>query len=242
MRLLAILLLLGPQAGSAAELSTVFCEPLARLNEQVNYCDENHAYVPAAQKCFQDYKAAVDAENAKIQAVLDKEATRAKGAEQETSFQTSQAVLASAMSTLASLLLRGTQVHNEIDDYSQDLVLPIYDAYPEDYDLDPHSAEAQQILREKECYGEPAEDLDAVMADLRKILTDLAKTKEKVAALHKGSVSRDDQLGSLAPTKQGKNKGLGQGSVRVPAGKSKNGASSITGIEESKKKSNELPK
>lgn len=234
-RYLGILILLFPISVSAKSI----CESLSSLSAQVNYCDENMAYVPAAKNCFKKYKELVDSENAKIKAVLNKDVKNAKGSEQQADFQTTETVLKSAIKTLDNLLAQGKQTYNEIDAFSEDMVLPIYEAYPEDYELDPKSAQGQKIFREKECYGEPMEDLDKIKTELKDIISDLEKTKAKSSSLQKISNFKEgnlDSLNAIVP-KATKNKS----SEPMPTGKSKKGNSTITGIEESKKKNKKLP-
>lgn len=238
MRVLPVILALIPLGAVASPI----CEPIGNLSAQVSYCDENVAYVAPARKCFQAFKALVDAENAKIQKALNEQVNNAKGTEQAEDFATTQAVLASANTTLTNLIDHGKQVHTELEDYAYDLVLPLYDAYPEDYNVDPWSKEGQKMFREKQCYGEPMEDLDAVKAQLRPIIADLEKTKAKVVSLHKTSGIKKTNLDSVNPVSPAGDT-VGQGSARGPSGvkgKSKNSSSTITGVEENKKKSKKV--
>jgi hypothetical protein len=233
-------LLLLPAYASAESL----CEPLDKLSDQVNYCDENSAYVPMAKQCFQSFKTLVDAENKKIQAVLNQDVKNAKGAEQEADFATTMEVLASADATLSGLLVHGKRVYNEIDDYAEDMVLPIYDAYPEDYKLDPHTPEAQQIFREKECYGEPMEDLDGIKTELRTMISDLEKTKAKAALLNSKSNAKRGKLNSQSAVGAGSLKAAGKSGPSVPNisnGDSKKHESTITGVEDDAAKAKKQP-
>lgn len=235
---ITLLLLALPPLSQAAPI----CEPLENLTQRVNYCDENPTYVEPAKACLQSYKALVDAENARIQSVLNRDVNNASGTQQEVDFQTTQKVLASADATLTSLISQGRQVQTEFNAMTDDFVLPIYEAYPEDYDIDPYSRHGQTVFREKECCGEPMEDFDGMKAELRKILSDLEKTKAKTVALHKTSSFKEANLDSVNPATTG-TKNVGNGG-RVPSsirGKSKNKGSSITGVEENKAKQKKVP-
>lgn len=213
------------------------CEPLAKLTAQVNYCDENVAFVAPARACFDRFKKAVDAENRKIQKTLDAVVKKAKGSAQDEDFATTMAALASADTTLTELIAYGKQAHTEIEDYGYDLVLPIYEAYPEDFDVDPWSNAGQKLFREKECYGEPAQHLDNVRARIRPIVAELEKTQKKVKALHAANSAKKSNLDSVNPN-AGAEKTSGQGAAAPAAksGKAKNKSSTITGVEEDKAK------
>lgn len=214
------------------------CEPLAKLSAQVNYCDENIGFVGPARACFDKFKKAVDAENRKIQKTLNAVVKGAKGAAQDEDFATTMAALTAADTTLTELIAYGKQAHTEIEDYGYDLVLPIYEAYPEDFDVDPWSKAGQKLFREKECYGEPAQHLDNVKASIRPIVADLEKTQKKVKALHAASSAKKSNLDSVDPNAGAeKTTGQGAGAPAVKGGKSPKKESTITGVEEDKAKS-----
>jgi hypothetical protein len=191
----AALLLIFPLSAFAED---PLCEPLKKISAKVNYCDENRFYVPHARKCFKEFKAALDAENAKIKPLLDQQVKETKEKGQDANFHSTEAALQTALATLGKLLIHGKRVYNEIDAYSFDLVLPIYEPYPEDYDLDPDSKEGQEVFREKECYGEPMEDLDKMKADLKKIITELELAKTVSTALSGKTVSQEERVDSAA--------------------------------------------
>lgn len=219
---------------SAGTAGAAVCEPIGNLNSAVNYCDENVAYVAPAKKCFEGFKAQVDAENAKIKKILDGKVNAMKGSEQDADFEGTQAVLAQAEATLTNLIAQGKQAHTELEDYAYDLVLPIYEAYPEDFKVDAWSKEGKALFRDKECYGEPVVILEGFMRKIRPIVSDLEKTKRKVVSLHKVSGVKRTNLDSVDPAASVKET-AGEGEAKVvpvKKGKGKKKESKITGVEE----------
>lgn len=230
----ALLLFLSVRAFGAGSL----CEPIENMRVLVNYCDENPAYVAPAKICRDHFRALVKAKNAEINAVLSKDIKNRKGNQQEADFQTTQTVLSSAEATLSLLIANGKQTYNEIEAYGADFVLPIYEAYPEDYNLDPDSAQAQKIFREKNCYGEPMEDLDAMKNELRETIEDLERTKARAVALHNVSGFKEANLNGLN-ARAAATKASSRATASVHRGKNRIGASTVTGVEQDKLKRRE---
>lgn len=229
-------LLLATVAFPLPALAAPYCEPPENLRAIVNYCDENPAYAAAARVCRDKFRELVREKNAEIQGVLDLDLRRREGDEQDKNFQTTQAVLASAEATLALLIAQGKASHNEIDVYAGDLVLPIYAAYEEDYSLDPWAESTQKIFREKNCYGEPAEDLDAVRKELRELIGDLERTKAKALSLHGLSNFREGNLGGRAGAAKTAGESGPQRKLAAVKKKKKAGQSGITGVETAQRK------
>jgi hypothetical protein len=214
------------------------CEPLERLSNRVNYCDENIAYVAPARACLEGFLKVVKAENQKIQKTLNAVVKGAKSGAQDEDFATTMATLGSADATLTELIAYGKQTHTDIEEYGYDLVLPIYEAYPEDFNVDPWSQAGQMLFREKECYGEPAQYLDNAKAEIRPVVADLEKTQKTVKALFLASSGKKTNLNSVDPYATVK-KPVGAGAATPVAKKGQNHRkkSTITGVEEDKAKS-----
>jgi len=230
--LLVLSLLVLPRVSSAA----AFCEPLDKLRARVNYCDENPSYVAPAKACLETFRKLVKAKNEEIDKVLKAVVANRKGEEQAENFKTTQALLASADLTLVQLLLHGKTVYNEIEDYTEDFVLPIFEAYPEDYELDPHSKKAQEIFREKECYGEPMSDFDKMKKDLLAKIDALERTKAEVNGLQLKSNAKEADLKSLTTSSAGGVSANGGPAASALSGNKPRKSSTITGVDEEKRK------
>lgn len=215
----------------ASVFANPLCEPLESVRSRVNYCDENLSYVAPARSCRDKYLALVKERNAEVGKALSLDVKNRKGDEQEADFQTTQTVLATARDTLNELITSGKQTLAEIEAYAGDFVLPIYDGYEEDYNLDPAAESTQKIFREKNCYGEPMEDLDGMKNELKQTIAELELTKSKVHRLHDFTREKEGRLDSLSSGVTRKTAGIGSPADK-PARKKKRKASTITGVEE----------
>jgi hypothetical protein len=215
------------------------CTPVAQIEPQVNYCDENPAFVAPAQACRDQYKALVKKTNEEIAANFAKLMRTANAKAQSGDFKTNQDLLASTEATLDSLIDRGFEIFDEMSDYQDDFVLPIYDAYREDFKVDPHTPAGRELFRGKECYAEPMEDIDSVKTELQSMILELEKTEEKAKQLHALSKSKESNLGSMTGKGAGGAAGNGGPGKPVPSGTSTNPPSTITGVDNAKKKDSE---
>jgi hypothetical protein len=218
----------------AAAFAGTFCEPSAQqLREQVSYCDENFAYIDPAKACRDRYMAAVKKEEAEIRKILATDLSKAPASSQKTEFGTSQKVLQSADKMLSDLIRKGKGVYTELEDYTFDLVPPIYEEIPGDLSLDIDDPGVQKDLREEECYGTPMEELDQVKSDLQETIESLERTERKVASLHEQSKAGEVHLDKILDAVGAQ--AFARKAVSVKMGRSKNGASDVTGLAKEEK-------
>ena len=232
-----LLLLLLPSPAPAA---ATYCESIQTIRAKVNYCDENTAYVAPAQACRDKFKAAVKAKEAELRKILDADLKRSKGGAQDTDFADVVKALGDTEKVLDGLIQQGQQLFAEIDAYQEDFVLPVYPGYEDDFKKDIHDPKVQREFRSSECYGEAMDDIDIVKAEAIKILDDLGNTKEVAKKLRGLSQGKQGNLGGQGGKAADGVKG--ESGRAAPAGApAKNGASDITGTEESKRKEQAAP-
>jgi hypothetical protein len=218
------------------------CESLAQIEPKVNYCDENPAFVQPAQACRDKFKKIVKMQNEEIAKnfamILKTTSTNSQSGD----YQTTQSLLAGTENSLDALIDEGNEIFAEVGAYEEDFVLPIYEGYEEDFNLDPHSKMGQEVFRSKECYSEPMDDLEAVRTDVLKMVMDLKKTRQETAALKGATKGKQSNLANLgtAPVKNTVGDGGATTPPAVSAGTNTNGQSSITGVEESEQKDTKL--
>jgi hypothetical protein len=230
-----LLLIFSPLA-----LASDICTPISQIEPQVNYCDQNPAFVGPAQACRDRYKVLVKKKKEEVTANLAKIVKSSNTDAQSGDFKTNQSLLTSTEATLSNLIDQGFEIFDEITDYQDDLVLPIYSAYPEDFKIDPHSAQGKAVFGSKECYSEPIEDLNNAKLEIKNLVVELQKTRAKAQELHALSRGKETNLsGTAGAAASGKGDG---GPVRAAkSGKSSNPPSTITGVDDAKKKDSSAP-
>jgi len=175
---LAFLLLPSPQA-RAEDL----CRSLAELRGKVTYCHQNFDYYWAAKACQEEYLGVVKLEQVRIQKALDAQVKAIDNTAQNKDLEESGQVLGNTIEDLDYLIGYGKQVHTEIEDYAYDLVLPVFDDENASTDLADPAVKAEFMSRE--CYGDPAKQMEEMQLAIRPVVADLEKMKVAAEALEK---------------------------------------------------------
>jgi|GEM_PF-3077974 len=220
-----VLALLVPIHSFAEDL----CEPRESIRQRVKYCHENLEYVEPAQACGNEYRNVVKVEQERLKAILATKLKEAPGSAQNQDFQTSNAVLVSALDDLTYLIDYGKQVHTEIEDYVYATVPPIFN--DEDAKADINDPKVMERFRESECFGPPITEMEEVEASLRPVIEDLEKTREEVRSLIQDTSHSEANLGSLNSNSKSASK---NGLVASKSGKHPKYSSTVTGKIEQK--------
>lgn len=202
-----------------------FCQPLSRLHDNINFCDDNPNYVPPAQDCRDRYHAKVAAEKPRIEKLLHGEISTGKDAAQNLKFHTTKNVYQTTDDELTALIDLGHQTIGEVEAYADDFVPPI-PPWAEGY-FKPNWRDPRDEARSEDnyCYGEPMKEMDKVLLDLHQTVNELTATRAKTRQLHGVTGERDTKLAQLKngeDTLAAKRKG-------VSGGDSDNEASTVTG-------------
>lgn len=182
-----IVMLYGPPA-RAEDL----CEPRESIRRRVTYCHENFEYLDPAQACVAEYKALVASEQKRLKAILDSQLQNNAADAQKANFHVNSLALRSAIDDLDYLLDYGKQVHTELEDYEAEMVLPIYDEDDESPDMSDEKTVAK--FMDRDCFGEPTQELNDLELKLRPDIADLEKTKEAAQALLRSSDDSESRL------------------------------------------------
>lgn len=171
------------------------CKPLNELKNRVKYCDENFDYYDAALVCKNEYLTEVKIEQKRISAEIAAQAALIRAGGQSEKMQESKQLLEKAIDDLDYLSRYGKHVHTEIEDYIHDLVLPVYDE--EDKKANLNDPKVMAEFRSRECYGDPANQMDLMNLELRKVVSELEQTKTEAKRLANITGTNVTDLGVL---------------------------------------------
>jgi hypothetical protein len=227
LRSVVLALLLLPSLAGAEDL----CEPRAILHEHVRYCYQNWDFLDPATSCVQEYSNMVSAEQARLQKLLNARIQSVKDNNaQHLDYNTNDQILKTSLDEITYLIDYGKQVHTELEDYQYALILPIYD----DSDLagDPGTdPDIRARFMDRECYGDPTQQLEDMELRMRPWIDQLEKTKAQLLAMSGVTEKRDSHLdaqGTVLTAPAAGSAGAPKPRA-VPTGSSPRPASTITG-------------
>jgi|GEM_PF-5005440 len=221
---LFILLLLPPTASHGAGLKVVgnFCVPAAELYERAEMCEDNYLFVQSADSCVERLNREVAAATAE----LNKNFVKNDGKNQSLNFNSSLRDYSASSSTLARLISINKQAIADVTAYYPSLMEP--------EDLEEAGEEWGESVG---CWARSRKAILHVARVLKAKLANLENAK-RIADAHDSTSNRREVnnnviTGGTAGAKQTTAAGAG---ARVPAGKSVNGKSDISGVKEDKAK------
>jgi len=231
LQILSFSVILFPDhAFSAVQLS---CPDTQKIEEEAEVCEDNGKFGEAGIECLSSLEKAIREQSALAKksmmnsnaALIDK-----AGNAQTSNFAGSGADYRIAQKTLEELIDQAKNARAKVESYHLNIF------YPEDFDAPEEViGDVEEFLEESECFSENKNGLMKIVDKIDKHIADLEKTR--IASSQKGVTSGNREEGMQNSLVNGVSNTKGQGAaVPVPAGKSQNGTSDITGVQEDKNK------
>jgi hypothetical protein len=238
---LALLVTFGPPAWAESAKPTGkprivfeenFCRPGEEILDHTGGCSDNRVFVDEADACLDRLQSVADRLGKGMKTGFSKDEiekqTGKLGASHEDYVYASQ--------TLGDLSRLTDQVMDEVDSYAD------YVNLPEDTLNDEITGGDEEGYAEMHpCYSETRDSLDEILDDLEDMKQEFDDAKKVADAAAATSSTRKANLDEQAVTAGGARPVAGtrgQGAGKVPAGKSRNGGSDITGVKEDRQKAN----
>jgi hypothetical protein len=210
------------------------CIPLGKLDNEEDDCLNNGKYVESAISCFVDFESLVKAK-AGVAAGQLEQSNAAHLANGKNSQANGEAGGASdykiAVATLDGLIAAGKAARSSIDSYSKNIY------FPEDFDAPPEViGDPMGYLDSSPCYAEPRDMLQDMLQRADLYIADLERSRQAALAMLGTTSSRDTQLGAAADTRAPASAARGRSGPALKGKKQRNPAPDITGVDNDKKK------
>lgn len=224
MKISVLLFVLPPTAAHGNELKVLgnFCVPAAELFERAEMCEDNYLFVQSADSCVERLNREVAAATAE----LNKNFVKNDGKNQSLNFNSSLRDYNISSKTLARLISINKQAIADVTAYYPSLMEP--------EDLEEAGEEWGESVA---CWARSRRAILHVTSVLKTKLANLEHTKRIADAHDSTSNRREVNNGVITGGKAGAKQTTAAGAgTRVPAGKSVNGTSDISGVKEDKAK------
>lgn len=206
-----------------------FCVPATEIAAAGQECEDNDAFIDRGEDCLDKLDAEIKTATAAMKAAFSPDTVSQQSAKYQSSLQDYQ----QSSATLAYVIALNELAIREMDAYAGAL------AEPEDAEeADVNGGNRQRYDMSVTCFGETTRSIRSIQTDFRDRLRQLLAAKRGAAANAATSAADlqkiDAGSAGTAPAMGGK----GQGSAAVNGGKSANGASDITGVQQDEQKPN----
>lgn len=205
----------------------ISCQAAEALKESADSCEDNELYAEAAVICLEQTENLVKEKSEALKKSL--EALRTNSNQQTQKLSEAQKSYATQEEELLRLIETVKTTSDQIKGYANDIV------YPEHWDHEESITDYNEFFESEACYAENRETLFEALEDADIMKSELMDTLALARSLKARSTKSGAGLDSLsAPAVKST---TGAGAVdQVKNGKSKNDSSTITGVEEDKKK------
>lgn len=231
MRFLILLALFWSMPAPAAV--SIICHSVKDLSERTEDCEDNKYFAKAGADCMRAFDRAVKEQSdvvAKLLQASNQEQIDQAGNAQHHTFGGSASDYKIAVNNLNMLIVAAKIARATVDGYLNSIY------YPEDFDAPPEViGDPMEYLDNSACYAENEKSLKGILRDMDKKIVDLEKAKAAAAAMGKTSSGRQSQTDSLTNDANVGAKEQGKAQA-APKGKAGSAKSTITGVEENKKK------
>jgi hypothetical protein len=214
--------LLAAEAGAATPL----CHPFSSFGKVLGRCEDNYVVLEEAVNCAEYYEKHVEAGTKKVQKVFEEQLAKMKK-QQSDSFDRTDEGYARAQKELDDLIATGKLARSVLDGYFDEMY------FPEDHDApEVTGMSTEEYLANEECFADPKKGIQETQRLVDLMMRDLEAMKTATARKETSSEKRSVNVKAVTPNKAVANTKGNGGAERVPAGKSQNGASDLTGTKE----------
>lgn len=198
------------------------CALATDIEKHAGSCDDNRLFLKQAQDCWEQVKQIHDQATKEFRSRISGNATGGQGQD----FGTSKADQEEAVAAHDYMLKVAETALDDLDKYFDYVVVPD--------DID--SMTDDQVLATP-CYHDAVVPMDGIAEQMEDKIDEMKASKGMEALMGKTSASRQSNTTSLTQSVSGA-QAPGNDTPKAKKGSPKNGASTITGVDEDKKKQN----